>query len=323
MFILGAGAAHPDNVLTDETLAALGVNPSPAEKQLLGRFGVRARRTTLPLDYIRGAKHLDVLEARKAATASPTSLAAAAARAAMAQAGIAPEQLGLIIADCATPYQTCPSEAQRVGGALGLKVPSYDVNVGLGAIPHFIDMLSSWKPERVPEYVLCVSANTPTQQVRYGSDTLAACLLGDAATALVISARHTGKLRVRASFAERDSAVRAPISVVRSVSIAPERLMPEPLLRDKLSASLLRLGAKKGAFLVGPQLFAGDTRCMASSLSIPESLVSSPTAEGGCALGSSAGCALAALWDRLQAGDEVAIVHEGDGNCSGALLEAV
>lgn len=323
MFILGAGAAHPDNVLTGDTLASLGVASSSADQALLGRFGVRTRRTTLPLEYLRSTKNPDVLEARKVATATPTSLATLAAKEALSRAGISPEQLGLIIADCATPYQTCPSEAHRIGGALGLKVPAYDVTAGLGAIPLFLDMLCSWKPERVPEYVLCVSTNTPTQQVRYGSDTLSALVFGDAASALVISAQHQGKLKIQSSFVERDGSVRPPVSIVRSISISTERLVSEEVLRDRLSASLLRLGAKRGAYLVGPQLFAGDCRCIAKSLSISEQQVISPAVEGGFALGASAGCAIATLWPNLRPGEQVALLHDGDGISSGALLEAV
>ena len=92
---------------------------------------------------------------------------------------------------------------------------------------------------------------------------------------------------------------------------------------DKVSSGLFRLGAKKRAYLVGPQLFAGDTRCIASSLSLPEDLVASVTGDCGYALGSSAGCALAALWSGLRPGAQVAMIHEGDGNSSGVLMEAV
>lgn len=323
MFILGAGARHPDNLLTDEVLASLGMAPASTNEALLTRFGVRSRRTTLPIEYLRETKNVDVLEARKVATATPTSLAVAAAQEAMSRANIGPEQLGLIIADSATPHQTCPSEAQRVGGALGLKLPAYDVTMGLGAVPHFLDMLSSWKPERVPDYVLYVSANTPTQQVRYGLDPIAAAVFGDAASALVLSAKHPGKFRISGSFAERDMAVRPPVSIVHWLSLFSDRLLPEQHLHDRISASLLRLGAKRGTYLVGPQLFAGDLHRIAASLSIPPELVVSPAIDRGCALGASAGCAIAGLWPSLSSGDQVALVHEGDGISSAALLEAV
>ena len=322
MFILGAGAAYPGGELTDDFLASLGVSPSAADRAALARFGVRSRRSVLPHAYLSSTKNSDVVEARKVSSDSPTSLAVAAAHQALAQAGITPDQLGLIIADCATPYQTCPSEAQRIGGALKLKVPAYDVTAGIGALALSLDMLSSWKPERMPDYVLCISTNTPTELVSYAGSPLAAALFGDAASAVLISAKVAGKLRLKSSFLSRDQSVRAPISLVRAASIDFDRLMPEGLLRDRISAGILHLGAVKSSYLIGPQLFAGDTACIASALDLPSDRVISVTAEKGYSLGASSGCSLASLWPALQKGDQVACLHEGDGISGGVLLEA-
>jgi len=323
MFILGAGAAYPQGELSDDFLASLGVSPSPAEKAVLARFGVRSRRSVLPIPYLASSKNADVVEARKVSTDSPTSLAVAAAHQALAQAGVGPEQIGLIIADCATPYQTCPSEAQRIGGALKLKVPAYDVTAGIGALELALDMLSSWAPERMPDYVLCVSANTPTELVSYSGPAIPACLLGDAASAALISAKIPGKLGLKSSYLSRDKSVRPAVSVVRKAAVDVGNLMPEGLLRDRISAGLLHLGAVKSSYVIGPQLFGGDTACIASALALPEGHVVSVTAEKGYSLGSSAGCSLASLWPTLRKGDQVACLHEGDGISGGILLEAI
>ncbi len=321
MFILGAGASYPEGVITDSDLAALGIPLSAATQDALARSGVKARRTILPDGFIRTHKGADVLQSRAAATSSPTALGLAAARQALARAGVAAEQVGLVLADCATPRQTCPSEAQRIAGSLGLKVPAYDITAGIGALALVLDVLGSWKPERVPDYVLCMSTNTPTELVRYGEDPLAASLLGDAASAVVVSPRHRAGLEARRSFLTRDRSVRPPVSVSRAVSV--DLSMPGELLRNQLSSGLLQLGAPKAARLIGPQLFGAELQRIAASLSVDPDKVVDSAKEAGYSLGSSLGCALSAVWDEVSRGESVAILHEGDGISAGALLERV
>lgn len=323
MFILGAGSAYPEGVLTDEHITALGLSVSASERAAASRFGVRCRRSALPESYLARARNADVLEARKVTTITPTALAVSAVKQAVERAGISLEQIGLIIADCATPHQTCPSEAQRIGGALGLKVPAYDITAGAGALTLSLALLASWKPERMSEYVLCVSVNTPTELLRFSEGGLSAQLLGDAASAVIVSAKHPGRLQVLRTRLERERGVRSPITVKRFVTIRHEDLMPQPILRDRLSAGLLNLGATKGAYFVGPQLFCGDLVSIAGALGVSPEKVVTEAVNHGYSLGSSAGCCISSLWDSVKNGDEIAVLHEGDGVSSGVLLKAV
>ena len=325
MFIVGAGAAYPNELLSDELLASLGLNPNEAERRILDRFGVRSRRTSLPLDYIKNTRNVEILEARAVATATPTSLGIEAARQAMERAGIAPEQLGLIIADTATPYQTCPSEAQRIGGGLGLKVPAFDVIGGIGALSLHIEMLSSWKPERVPDYVLCVSTNTPTQQVDFSGPVLPAYLFGDAAAAFVISTRHQGKLQAQNFYLGRDGRFKSAITVQRSISLACEHMISYGELGEIVAQGFKKLSVSvdmpsRAPYLVAPQLFGGDMRRCGAKFTIPSERLLSATLQGGYALGASAGVAVTSLWDTLQAGEQIVVLHGGDGLLSGGIL---
>ena len=149
MFIIGVGAATPTTELSEQFLASIGLTLAGEERTLLSRAGVTSRRVSLPLDYIREKGNRDVLEGRAVATISPTVLAVQAANQALSRAGICIEQVGLLLADTATPYQTCPSEAQRIAGALGVKIPAYDIIAGSAALPFYLELLSSWKPERI------------------------------------------------------------------------------------------------------------------------------------------------------------------------------
>lgn len=327
MYIVGAGAAYPDTELTDEFLQSLGLGLTEHERSVLSRLGVHSRRTTLPLEYILSTKNADVLEARTRATLSPTELGVRAARQALDRAGITMEQVGLVIADTATPYQTCPAEAHRIAGALGVKIASYDIVGGSGAIPLYIEMLSTWKPERIPDYVLCVSTNTPSQQVSFAGSSLPAYVYGDAASAVVLSSRHTGKLRVVDSYLRKQSAYKPVVSVNRHITFAAEHLLPQEEVLTLIEQGFKRLSEKFGLVMgelvfVGPQLFCGDIARCAASLGISPDRLTLDTLDKGYALGASTGAALASRWDQIAVGQQVVVIHAGDGLWSGSILLA-
>lgn len=322
MFILGVGAAYPDVEVSDAFLASLGLVPSEWEAGVIARAGVCSRRVSLPLEYIQSTKNKVVLDGRPFATATPTSLGAAAARQALERAGISVEQVGLVLADTATPYQTCPSEAQRVAGALGLKVPAHDVVAGAGAIPFFIEMLSSWKPERLPDYVLCVSTNTPSQHGDYAGNALSAHLFGDGAAAFVCSPRNHGRLKVGKSITKRHGPYKVVATVERHITLDRSRIPAPSEVRDAVASLVGELGGVSAQTrIVGPQLFAGEVKGFAAALGVHESSFVSDVATRGYSLGSSAGTALASVWDSLGVGERVVVSHVGDGVVSGVSLE--
>jgi 3-oxoacyl-[acyl-carrier-protein] synthase III len=325
MFILGVGSACPDTVLSNEDLVSLGLRLTTEEQHFLDRSGVVSRKVSLPLAYIAETKNADVVVGRSHATISATALAVKAVHQALERAGISLEQVGLLLADSSTPDQTCPSEAQRVGGLLGVKIPAYDVVAGAGTLSHYIEMLSSWKPERVPDYVLCVSTNTPSQHVNYAGAALPAYLFGDAAFAMVLSTRQPGKARVATSFLRMD--VRGPSAVVveKYVSVATHQLPSTEELKEQVAAGLSTLAAQAdfsaaSTLLVGPQLFGSDISSFAPTLGIGSANVVSGSRETGYAMSASSGSALSSLWDGLSLGQNVAILHSGDGLFSGSLL---
>ncbi len=327
MYIVGAGAAYPDIELTDEFLQSLGLQLTEYERSVLSRLGIQSRHTTLPQDYIVSTKNVDVLQARTQAKLSPTELGVQAAQQALSRAGITIEQVGLVIADSATPYQTCPAEAHRIAGALGVKVASYDIVGGSGAIPLYIEMLSTWKPERIPEYVLCVSTNTPSQQVSFSSSSLSAYVFGDAASAVVLSPRHPGKLRVVDSYLRKQSSYKPVVSVDHHISFSPEHLLPQEEVVTLIEQGFKRLSEKFGLSMgelvfIGPQLFCGDLSACATRLGLSSSQLALDTANKGYALGASTGTALASRWDHIGVGQQVVVIHAGDGLWSGNILLA-
>jgi 3-oxoacyl-[acyl-carrier-protein] synthase III len=327
MFILGIGAAYPEQVLSNQDLAALGLELSSDEQELCKRSGVQLRRVSLPPSYISETKNKDVVAARSNATVSPSALAVAAVQQALGRAGISIEQVGLLLADTATPDQTCPSEAQRIGGLLAVKVPAYDVVSGSGAMLHYLEMLATWKPERVPDYVLCVSTNTPSQHLSFLDKALPAHLLGDAATAMVVSLRHQGKLRVEGSHVRKRRAPTAAFVVEGHVQFDGSLVPPRTEIDAEIALSVgqlfdSRTSDRARCIFIGPQLFAAQSAEIAKTLGFAEENTVSAVRDHGYALGSTIGCALSSKWDSLTAGQEIVVVHGGDGLWSGSLLLA-
>jgi 3-oxoacyl-[acyl-carrier-protein] synthase III len=318
MFIHGVGVAYPERSLSNDDSAALGITLSPNHTDTVRRCGVVSQAVSLPFEYIQATGNVDVLEAWKVATHTPTGLGVEAARHAMSQAGLPIESIGLVVADTATPYQTCPSEAQRIAGEFGVKIPAYDVVGGVGAIPHCLAMFASWREDRVPEYALCISTNTPLQHVCFSRDPLSASLFGDAAVALVVSKKHTSPVRVVDVELVHEPKARSPIVVEGMLSLSEGELLTKGELTDFVSSEVKRINRSSypidaATKVIPPQLYAAEATEILSDLGIVPSQVVTAVRQRGFALGSSYGMALAETWETLSRGGRVVILHCGDG----------
>src|SRR5262245_44684190 len=91
--IVGTGSALPDRRVTNDELAAQGIDTS--DERIVERTGIRAR-------HIAGDGE------------TTATMATEAARRALDAAGVAPGQVGLIVLATSTPDQTFPASATRV-----------------------------------------------------------------------------------------------------------------------------------------------------------------------------------------------------------------
>jgi 3-oxoacyl-[acyl-carrier-protein] synthase III len=326
MFLLGVAAATPDVVISGEETHECAVSGSP----IAGRSGVRTRRVSLPLEYIRATGNVDVLEGWKVATATPTSLGVQAARAVLQRVGISMEQVGLVLGDTGTPYQTCPSEAQRIAGEFGVKTPAFDLVGGIAAVAHMFSVVSRWSALRAPEYLLYVSTNTPSQHVHYGRDPVAAGLFGDAAVALVLG-RHPvasgTSMRVAYSAFRAEEARRAPIVIERSARVDTQALLSLKQVKDFIAAEMERLQQfdttlSQRALFVAPQLYAAEAGEYLGQCGVRAEQCVSGVEEVGFSLGSAHGIALTKAWNAVQSGQPVVLMHCGDGQCGSVVLVA-
>lgn len=191
--ILSMGTCHPNIVIDNQFLEDLDTGTTVA--WIEEKIGIKTRLTTLPLDYIKTTRNPDSWEARAVATMSPTEMGTRAALKALEKARLKPSDIGLVICNCCTPYQTQPSESFRIAQALDILPLTYDVYSACPAFALHVDYLNRFKPEMLPEFILCVTTSTYTHHVNYNDRTDGA-IWGDGAAAWIMSMKHPGKLKV-------------------------------------------------------------------------------------------------------------------------------
>lgn len=191
--ILGMGTYHPDTCIDNEFLEALDVGTNA--QWIEEKIGIIERVTTLSAEYIKNTRNQDPREALKVASMSATDMGVEAAQRALAQVGISPKDVGMVIVNCCAPRETMPSEAVRIAERLGCPAIAFDVYTACPAFALHIDFLRNYKEEKLPEYVLCISTAAMTQHVNY-SDRSDGAIWGDGAAAWIMSAQHKGKLQV-------------------------------------------------------------------------------------------------------------------------------
>jgi 3-oxoacyl-[acyl-carrier-protein] synthase III len=328
MFLLGVTTVSPEAAVSETDLKRL-IRGEPSD--IARNFsGVSSRRISLPFEYITATGNSDLLEGWKVATISPTALGAQAVRELLSKSGVSIKQVGLMLGDTGTPYQTCPSEAQRIMGEFGVKAPAFDLVGGIGAIPHVLFALSRWSEDRLPEYLVYVSSNTPSQQINYHKDPASAALFGDAATALLISktgATAGKKLQVvYAKFSAEDRR-RLPVIIEGSVKLNQDELLSADQLASNITAELdaLRLFDAKlidKAVFIPPQLYAARAAEILTSVGVAGERIVSGVNDIGFSIGASHGVALAKVWEEINQERPVVLMHCGDGQRGSVVLEA-
>ena len=124
LYLHGLGHFHPENVIDNRFLEELDIGTS--DDWILERVGIRERRTSLDLSYIRETRNKDLRAAAEASRYTNAQAGAAAAKQALAQTGIAPADVGLVISGSSAPDHVTPSEAATVAAELGIEAPCFD-----------------------------------------------------------------------------------------------------------------------------------------------------------------------------------------------------
>lgn len=320
--ILGMGYAHPDTVIDNKFLEDLDIGTN--EAWILEKIGIKTRLSTLPLDYIKQTRNQDPREAVAVASMTPTEMGVKASRMAIANAGIRAEDISLVIANCCTPAQTAPSEAQRTAMELGLSCKAYDVFTACPAFALHVDFLNSFKPEKLPEYVLCVSTAALTQHVNY-NDRSDGAIWGDGAAAWIISTREDGRLKVLDTYFMADP-TRCQSVVVDTFGHFHQdgRAVRDFSVRQtvrlvKRMETSFDLDWNRDIF-IGHQANRTMLEQITNNRGIGEANHWHNVSEVGNQAGAGAPAVLAMHWDRMQSGQKIAVAVVGAGLSWGSVL---
>lgn len=184
LYLHGMGHFHPENVISNAFLSALDIGSDA--QWIMERVGIESRRTSLSLDYIKTTFNRDPRGAAEASTCSRQQSAASAAKMAMDRAGIGPAEIGLVISGTSTPAYTIPAEAAMIAAEIGIDAPCFDMNAACSTFVVQLALLSAMDSKRMPPYVLVVNPENYTHVVDY-SDRRVAPLFGDGCSAAVVS----------------------------------------------------------------------------------------------------------------------------------------
>ncbi len=163
--ILGTGAYSPAKVLTNHELARM---VETTDEWIVSRTGIRERR-------IAGK------------TETTSSMAAAAARAALADAGVTPEQVDLIILATLTPDQPMPATACLVQHLLGVppRAACFDLNAACSGFLYALDTAWAMLASGRYRHALVIGAEKLSTIVDW-TDRSTCVLFGDGAGAAVL-----------------------------------------------------------------------------------------------------------------------------------------
>ncbi len=164
--VLGTGSALPRRIVTNAELAE---RVDTSDEWIVARTGIRQRH---------------IAEADE----TTATLAIAAARAAIADAGIEASSIGLIVLATATPDNTFPATATKVQAALGCQGGvAFDVAAVCSGFLYALATADSLLRTGMAKRALVIGAETFSRILDWG-DRTTCVLFGDGAGALVLEA---------------------------------------------------------------------------------------------------------------------------------------
>lgn len=322
LYVLGLGAATPETVIDNSLLKEL--NPNFDAARFETESGILARRSGMPREYLLNSKGKTPGDALAACIKTPTDLSLESAMKALEVAKIQKEQIGLLIGDCATPVQTCPSEGQRLGSKLGIKVPAYDIIASAGAFIVHLATFARWKAERCPDYVIGVTSGVVTHTIDY-SKGVAGSIFGDGAASYVLSTKHTGKLKlIDCGFTtEAHHSRDLRIESYGHLHI-PDSYVSE-FVRPHVKETIAKLKEKYGSSFadgkfIGAQCDPVESARAAIAAGFSEKNILSNGDRCGDMLGASVPSIVAECWDLFNKGEKLFVVQSGLGIASGFLV---
>jgi 3-oxoacyl-[acyl-carrier-protein] synthase-3 len=314
-YLHGLGHFHPENEITNQFLTDLdiGTNAEWIEE----RTGILSRRTVLSLDYIKETRNSDLSAAPEASMYTHAETGKRAAQMALDRAGLKAEDIGMVIGGGCNPEYMSPADACTIAQALGIEVPSLDMNSACTSFHVALYMLSLMRPEALPEYVLVVTPETVTTSVDY-SDRSAAVLWGDGTTAAILSTRVPSRIQILGNSLESSPAGFDKVTIAHFDHFLQEGRTVQ-MFAIKKTIRVLR-GLQKGYeeegrkfHFVGHQANLNMLQAVCRQCEIPDDRHHYSVVDFGNTGAAGAPGVVSLYWDRWQDGDDVALVGVGSG----------
>ncbi|MEQ1931347.1 MAG: beta-ketoacyl-ACP synthase III [Parvularculaceae bacterium] len=170
--ISGVGSYLPARLVTNDDMAKI---VETNDEWIRSRSGI-------------GARHF------AAEGEAVSDMGAAAARAAMAEAGVRPEDIGLIILATVTGDKTFPASAVYIQEKLGVPAcPAFDVSAACGGFIYALSIAQKFIASGETKHALVIGAEKLSCFLDW-SDRATCVLFGDGAGAVVLSAEEGAKL---------------------------------------------------------------------------------------------------------------------------------
>jgi len=309
------GHFHPENEISNAFLEELDIGTS--NEWILERVGIRSRRTTLPLDYIRTTHNKDPRAAAEATLYTHADTGRRAAELALARAGVERARIGLVIAGSSAMDTATPAEACNVARALEVEVPAFDVNSACTSFFAGLYVLSLMDPAKLPDFVLLVVPEAMTRAVDY-DDRSSAVLWGDGAVAAVLSPRVPGRALVLDSVLQSSPAGADKVVVPRTGHFRQQGRAVQMFAIRKTAEQLARLRTAHACdgrrfHFVGHQANLRMLDAVRRECDIAEENHHTNVEWYGNTAGASAPSVLSMRWDAWRDGDDVAVAGVGAG----------
>lgn len=172
--IAGTGSYVPERIVTNEDLEKF---VETSDEWIVSRTGIKERRIAAEKEF-------------------SSDMGAEAARRAIKDAGISPEDIGLIIVTTVTPDNIFPSTAARIQFAIGAKnAAGFDLEAACAGFVYGVDVGRQFVSSGTYENVLVVSTEKLSSIVDW-NDRNTCVLFGDGAGAVVLrrGTSETGKI---------------------------------------------------------------------------------------------------------------------------------
>ncbi len=318
LYLHALGHFHPENEIDNRFLVDLDIGVD--EEWILHRVGIRSRRTVLSRDYIRQTSNCDPGAAREASQYSNAETGELAARLALQRAGLAPSDLGMVVAGGCSPQWLIPAEACAIAARLGLSVPAFDINSACSSFAVQMTMLEQMAPH-LPDFVLIVNPENNTRVVNY-KDRRNAVLWGDATSAAIVSSRVPSRAAIGSGGIASDPAGWQKVTIPCGGHFDQEGAAVQAFAirtMTELTSRARQAPGFEGAYFVGHQANLMALKSVCARSGVPEDKhLYNVDAFGNCGA-AGAPTVLSQRWPDFQSGDTVSMALVGSGLTWGGL----